>query len=123
MSTRQLLVEIPSVPMSANNLYVNNPKTNGRYLKKEAKEWKAQAIEIIKTQALDQGFFRAPKTELEVFVVIYHPQILRFDIAGKEKLILDAIAEATGIDDRYVMDLHLTKRKGEPLTAVRIMVE
>ena len=115
-----LFITLPTVPPSANHMYVNNPRTRGRFISKEAKSWKEGASTIIKNEIQQQQWTVPPKTSLRVSVIIQHPYILRFDVAGKEKALLDALSDAIGVDDRYVMELVLKKQKGEEQVSVMV---
>ena len=113
MSAEQLDVELP-MPPSTNNLYRNATTKQGvpiRPLTGEGKRWKADAIKVIGSCANHQGFAAPPKSFLDVTIHYYAPNVLVWDLDGKTKLLLDALSTVLGVDDRYIIDLRLRKRR------------
>lgn len=105
-----LHITLTTLPPSLNNLYAT---VNGRrVLTSAARAWKGATAWEIKAAALAQGWAIAPKTPLAVTVAYSAPDVLRWDLDGKAKLLLDALCEAFGIDDRYVMTLAQSKARG-----------
>lgn len=116
---RSLTVELPRLPPSSNNAYMNT-YGRGRALTPEARTWKAAAILLIRHAAVAAGFTPAPRTSLRLEIHLSLPAVRRSDASGRIKLLEDAVAAAIGIDDRYVDELVVTKRRGPE--AVQVVV-
>ncbi len=115
--------QIDDVPPSLNNAY-RNATINGksqRVLTTDAKKWKAGAIKIITAAASRQGWSVDKRILLEVTIHYWAPNVLVWDIDGKAKLLIDAFCSAFGIDDRYIIDLSLKKRRS-PTRYLRMRV-
>lgn len=115
-----LTFTLPTLPPSANNMYINNPKTGGRFIRKSAKQWKEQAILKIKNAVQHSEWEIKPKTPLRVQVILNHPYVLKWDVAGREKALMDSLADAIGVDDRYIMQLEMIKREGPEEVCVMV---
>lgn len=114
-----LTVRLDSIPPSLNNLYAT--VGNRRVLRSSANDWKRAAAWQMKAAATAQGWSAERKVPLFVEVLYSAPDVLRWDIDGKPKLLLDALCEAFGLDDRYVMSLEQTKVRGPAWVEVRVM--
>jgi len=121
MST--LEVTLHDIPPSLNNLYatIEVKGRSRRVLSSAAHDWKRTAGMIIRNAATLQQWTCARKTPLYVEILFASPTVLRWDLDGKTKLLIDALCEAMGLDDRYVMRLDLTKARGA-LEQVRMRV-
>jgi len=109
-----LIVTLDSMPCSLNNLYATIvvKGKQRRVLSGAARAWKDGAALIIRNAGRLQGFDLAPKQPFAVEVVYQAPNVMQFDLDGKSKLLVDALADAFGIDDRYLMDLRQRKQRG-----------
>jgi crossover junction endodeoxyribonuclease RusA len=101
------------LPPSINNQYVTVGRR--RVLSKEAKTYKSDVkkhIDRLRTAA------KIPipveeelrKSLLGVYITMHFETPFRRDLDGGLKIALDSVCTALGIDDRMVVDLHLTKQ-------------
>lgn len=118
-----LEVTLDDIPPSLNNLYatIEIKGRSRRVLSSAANAWKHAAALIIRNAAQHQQWTVAKKTPLYVEILYAAPDVLRWDIDGKPKLLLDALSDAFGIDDRYVMSLNQMKARSA-LPQVRLRV-
>jgi crossover junction endodeoxyribonuclease RusA len=101
------------LPPGVNNQYVTVGRR--RVLSEPAKAFKRDVKKIIERARLD-GII-SPQVEalfetslLGVYLVFYFETPLRRDLDGGLKIALDAVCSSLGLDDRMVVDLHLTKQ-------------
>jgi Holliday junction resolvase RusA-like endonuclease len=108
-----LEVNFTEIPPSLNNLYATAEieGRSRRVLTSAARDWKQQAAWAIFAAAREQGWSVEKKTPLYVEVFYGAPDVLRWDLDGKAKLLLDAFCDAFGVDDRYVMTLTQMKAR------------
>ncbi len=123
MSTHTLEITLDDLPPSLNNLYstIEVKGRSRRVLSSAANDWKRSAGLIIRNAAMHQQWTCEKKVPLFVEVIFASPTVLRWDIDGKAKLLIDAMCEAMGLDDRYVMSLNLMKARS-PLERVQMRV-
>lgn len=126
MTTLHAALEIvlDELPPSLNNLYatIEVQGRSRRVLTSAATSWKARAALVMRNAAQHQRWTIARKTPFHVEVRYAAPNVLQWDLDGKPKLLLDALCDAFGIDDRYVMALYQTKaRAAQPEVRVRIV--
>ena len=81
------------------------------YMSAEGKYWKEQAILLMRCKHNEnpqewQGRF------LEVYLTFFDSSIITYDGDGPVKITCDALSEALGFDDRYILSYHITKSKG-----------
>lgn len=84
-------------------------------LSKPAREFKSEVKKLIDRAVLGSKISSAAERELKtallgVYLTFYFKTPMRRDLDGGLKIALDAICEPLGIDDRRVVDLHLTKQ-------------
>lgn len=123
-----LVVDLDTLPVTSNHAYkhitlrtkAGRPYT-ARRLTDEAQAWRDHAALRIANAAQLAGWTVGPRTDLAVRIVFQTPTLYRADIDGWLKLPLDALKAAIGTDDRYIIDLHPTKRRGPE--AVRLTVQ
>jgi Holliday junction resolvase RusA-like endonuclease len=123
-----LTVELDSLPPALNHAYVTT-QSGRRIMSDEARHWQQQATLLISNALQLQFTAYAPPPvgkltvpSVAVTIYLYSPKVWTFDLDGRLKQLLDAIASATGIDDRYFIDLYVHKRYAtEP--AIRAVVE
>lgn len=110
MGTLRLTLPLPP---SINNQYVTVGRR--RVLSKEAKTFKKDVRKLIDRLRLSGKI--SPTTEAEMqgsligaYLTFHFETPFRRDLDGGLKIALDSVAEALGIDDRMVVDLHLVKQ-------------
>ena len=101
------------VPPSVNNQYLTVGRR--RVLSAPAKAFKRDVKKTIERARLDGTISvatdEAQKSSLlGVYLTFYFETPLKRDLDGGLKIALDALCEALGVDDRTVVDLHLTKQ-------------
>lgn len=101
------------LPPGVNNQYVTVGRR--RVLSKPALAFKRDVARIVErarqaglvTQATERAL---AKSLLGVYLTFYFETPMRRDLDGGLKIALDAVCQELGLDDRAVVDLHLTKR-------------
>lgn len=111
-SVIRLRFELP-LPPGVNNQYVTVGRR--RVLSAPAKAFKRDVRKTVERARLDGVVSVAAETALKssllgVYLTFYFETPLKRDLDGGLKIALDALCEALGIDDRMVVDLHLTKQ-------------
>lgn len=101
------------LPPSVNHQYVSVGRR--RVLSREAQAFYrevAKAVQRLREHgALREETERAFRVAfLGVYLTFYFETPHRRDLDGGLKIALDAVCKALGLDDRYVVDAHLTKR-------------
>ena len=90
------------------------------YMTSVGKAWKLVARQAIRAaNSWPPDFWRNKR--LYVSLVFLHTSTLTYDIDGRIKLTLDAIADGLGFDDRYVYPLYCDKAVG-PVPGVSVLV-
>ena len=89
IAARRFTVELP-MPLSVNNLYINNPKTRGRFPSPEYKDWKKDAAKMLAAQRA-----RCAVGPVEIAITV---QESRGDIDNRIKCVLDCLVENGIID-------------------------
>jgi Holliday junction resolvase RusA-like endonuclease len=122
-TTAAFAFQIDDIPPSLNNAYKNViiKGRSQRALTADAKKWKADTAKQIRAGASRQGWSIDKGTLLDITIHYWAPNVLVWDLDGKVKLLLDAFCEVFHIDDRYVIDLHLKKRRS-PTRYLRMRV-
>jgi len=117
-----LIVTLDSMPPSLNNLYATIvvKGKQRRVLSGAARAWKDAATTIIRNAGRLQGFDLAPKQPFAIEVVYQAPNVMMWDLDGKSKLLVDALADAFGIDDRYLMELCQHKQRGPVCVEIHV---
>jgi crossover junction endodeoxyribonuclease RusA len=101
------------LPPSINNQYVTVGRR--RILSKEAKTFKRDVRKLIDRLRLSGKIPPTIEAELQgsllgAYLIFHFETPFRRDLDGGLKIALDSVAEALGIDDRMVVDLHLVKQ-------------
>ena len=101
------------LPPSINRQYAT--VGNRRVLTKDAREFKREVKKAIDRALLSGKVATSTERELKtaligVYFTFYFETPKRRDLDGGLKIALDAICVPLGIDDRSVVDLHLTKQ-------------
>ena len=110
--TVSLTLTLP-LPPGVNNQYLTVGRR--RVLSKPAQAFNRDVAKIVDrarrdhrlTPDLDSAL---KKSLLGVYLTFYFTTPMRRDLDGGLKITLDALARALALDDRAVVDLHLTKR-------------
>lgn len=101
------------VPPSVNHQYIN--VGTGRKLSREAMTYKvdvAKAVDRSRSAGILTPEIEATFKDslLGAYLTFYFQTPFRRDLDGGLKIALDALCQAVGLDDRSVVDLHLTKQ-------------
>ncbi len=101
------------LPPGVNNQYVTVGRR--RVLSKPAQTFKRDATKAIERARRDGVVTPAAEAALRdallgVYLTFYFETPMRRDLDGGLKIALDALCGALDLDDRAVVDLHLTKR-------------
>ncbi len=123
-STDPLRIDLDTLPVGINHAYQNitlRSKTGkvytSRRLTEAAHAWRTIAMHRIKEAAQTAGWAVAENTPLQLRIQFTLPKLYQSDVDGLLKLPLDALKDAIGTDDRYILDLTVGKRRGpEALT-------
>jgi crossover junction endodeoxyribonuclease RusA len=101
------------LPPSINNQYVTAGRR--RVLSKDARAFKKDVRKLIEAarlkgtiQVSDEQVIR--ESLLGIYLTFHFETPFRRDLDGGLKIALDAVCEALDVDDRMVVDLHLTKQ-------------
>ena len=103
------------LPPSINHQYATVGAGTRRVLSKEARAFKREVKKTIDAALLSNKVSTTTERTLQqsligVYLTFYFTTPKRRDLDGGLKIALDAICEPLGIDDRAVVDLHLTKQ-------------
>ena len=101
------------LPPSINNQYVTVGRR--RVLSKDAKAFKKDVRKLIEAARLKGTILVADEQTIResllgIYLTFHFETPFRRDLDGGLKIALDAVCEALGVDDRMVVDLHLTKQ-------------
>lgn len=110
------------LPPTTNNIYLQGSHGK-RILTAEARQWKKTAVDTIRLTSIGLVL---PEQPLALHVRYFPANHQRWDTDGRHKLLVDAFAEAFGIDDRgeripYVSLQRMEPRKG--IARVELAVE
>ena len=116
-------VFIDSLPPTSNQAYKVGRLGKAKgvlYMTEEGKAWKDGAqLAVQAANRQPEGFWKG--RQLYVSLTFFGHSTLTYDIDGRVKLALDAVAAGLGFDDRYVFPLLLNKQKGV-VPGVSVMV-
>lgn len=101
------------LPPGVNNQYVTVGRR--RVLSKPAQAFRRDVAKLIARARQDDQITPAAEAALHgallgVYLTFYFETPMRRDLDGGLKIALDALCDALDLDDRAVVDLHLTKR-------------
>ncbi len=107
-----LALSLP-LPPGVNNQYVTVGRR--RVLSKPAQAFNRDVAKVVERARRDGVVAPAVEAALReallgVYLTFYFETPMRRDLDGGLKIALDALGRALGLDDRAVVDLHLTKR-------------
>ena len=98
---------IDQVPPSTNHLYTNGSHGR-RVLVQEGRKYKKHILSTCK-KAVD-GYAFVDKSHWEAEITYYLSSSFNLrDVNNMDKLIVDGVAKAIGVDDRYMQGLNLRK--------------
>lgn len=124
---------VTELPPTDNHIYFNLPG-GGRALTKKAKQFKARVKEQTALTAVRNTLpFREHipyKATITLYVKLYTKgwpktakwKYRKMDATNRTKLILDAITEAVGVDDRHITEVELAKREEANPDNVRVEI-
>lgn len=99
------------MPPTTNNAYAN-AWVNGKLRRIKSPEARAYAA-VVGSHLLSQGYVRKHGDALEgplaFFATFYHHRKGRWDVANREKLLVDAMCQHLGIDDSAIVFMQLKK--------------
>jgi crossover junction endodeoxyribonuclease RusA len=109
----QLCVALPVAP-SVNEQYFTDPQ-GYRRLAPVALRYKDEVRKILRKleerEILNASLITSMRTGyLAIYLECYFETPLKRDIDGGIKIVIDSLAQALGINDNRVVDLHVTKR-------------
>lgn len=116
-----------SVPPSVNSLYNVIFSLKKVEMKPEVRLWKTQAkmlIPVWKPQTLGKSGFLYFK--MDVYTRLYTKDglsVKKFDVMNMEKVLIDAVCEKIGIDDKFIVDCHTKKVHVEDGLEEHVQVE
>lgn len=102
--------ELPSLPPHLNHAYTNY-RQGGRGLTPTARRWRSDAQTVIQAAANAIGWTAHARQPIALEIWFYDPVFLHWDLDGVNKLLWDALQAAIQVDDRYVVDAVLRKRR------------
>ena len=105
-------------PVSANNLFVNNPRTRGRFPSKRYIEWQTEAMRVLDKQR-PLPFFGVP---VAVTLSFGRPDKRKRDLANLEKAPVDLMVKADVILDDFLIE-RLTLKWVPDVTGCRVEIE
>lgn len=106
------------LPPTTNNLFVNNPRTRGRFPSKAYKAWQGEADRALMTQQ-PLPSFAGP---VAVVMSIGRPDKRRRDLANYEKAATDQIVKAGVLTDDSLIE-KITLQWSADVTGCRIEIE
>lgn len=122
------------MPPTDNHVYFNLPGA-GRVLSKAARQYKSRVKEITSRVAVTEKCSFREHVPYRVRILIYMNlytkgwpkkakwRFRKADATNRTKLLLDAVAEAIGVDDRHFVDLRIRKEDTDKEPYVIITVE
>lgn len=96
-----------AIPPTTNNAYAT--VRGRRVLSADGRKYKADIGRIVRHVAAQQGWRYIEGQRLAVRLRLHFPDNRRCDIANREKLAVDALAEALGFDDAMIDELLLQR--------------
>ena len=113
-----LEIERETLPPGVNNLYWNI-YGRGRVLTTQARQWRDEMQLLVRQAAMRRGLAWHRTTRLAVEIEVSSPRLWTFDLDGRLKLALDALAAGLGVDDRYIVQLQARKIRGPERLRIR----
>jgi Holliday junction resolvase RusA-like endonuclease len=109
------------IPPTDNHAYVNiRNARGGRRLSKEALTYKTNVAQIISIDAAQSPVSLPEQAPYFIDIKIFFPRVktkigaknryMNIDVTNRTKLLLDAITEPLGIDDRHIFMFYLYKK-------------
>ena len=117
-----LAFTLPCLPLALNNAFANNPGGHGRHLTEESSVFKATVSAIVREVATQVGWQYQPGDRLGVYCYLVPRDRRPWDVDGRGKLAIDAIATALEFNDTCIDDYHV-QRILHPAYAGRSWIE
>jgi Holliday junction resolvase RusA-like endonuclease len=115
-----LTFSVPGLPPSSNHAY-QHTAGGGKRRTAEVIAWQTSVGQVVSNAALWGGWCLAPKQPFTLTVALHAPRLYGFDCDNCLKITQDAIVQALGLDDRYIVALTVTKaRAAAPATVVTV---
>lgn len=121
-----LRAQLP-MPPSDNKLYFNGPYGK-RVLSTEGRRYKRKVSGLVATAAAGASRDFQQNVPYEIRLTVYLERIeyktwtarryIKTDVGNRQKLIIDAITEAIGVDDSHIFKEVLIKKQGDPMVMV-----
>ena len=117
-----LAFTLPCLPLALNNAFANNPGGHGRHLTEESSVFKAAVSAIVREVAAQVGWTYQSGDRLGVYCYLVPRDRRPWDVDGRGKLAIDAIATALDFNDTCIDDYHV-QRILHPAYAGRSWIE
>ena len=110
-----MIIKIPFKTPSVNHLYGHRGAI--MFLTKEAKELREKIAEIVRDQQQSPDIPTMYNKPLKVTTYIYEDwyckngSIKRVDVANREKFLIDSVFNALGIDDKFIFEHTMIKKR------------
>lgn len=104
------------LPPTTNNLYFSIKTKSGtsrRVLTSQARTWKEKAAQVVADAAAAPGWTLGQKQPYRVEISFSATRPFSWDLDGRLKLLLDAIAAGLGVDDRYIIGMIIEKKRAD----------
>lgn len=115
------------IPPSDNKLYFTG-QYGKRVLTTEGRRYKRKVAGLVATAAASARRDFRQNIPYEVRLTVYLVRVqyktwnkrryIKTDVGNRQKLIIDALTEAIGVDDSHVFKEVLTKKEGDPMVTV-----
>jgi len=118
---RKAKITIPGLPPSLWGAYGRVRNGSKKFLSPKAREWKSEAVSVIKEQ-----FKRRPlEGRVEVVIKFLVKTRGRWDLDNREKLLIDSLTEANvWLDDQQIdflsVSVHVDGSIKDPVTVVEV---
>jgi Holliday junction resolvase RusA-like endonuclease len=101
---------VPDQAPTHNNAYFNN-FGHGRTMKSDVRHWKERVVAQVERYVEENGIdpTKLKKIPMQLEIKFYLVAMYRSDLDGRIKIIQDALFKGLGLNDAYVVDLHVTK--------------
>jgi len=116
----ELLVWVPHLPPSSNQIYIKHPTGKGRILSDKARAFKVKAMRTIQKEGRVAFMHLRQNVPYELTLAVFFEEVevkkstvgaryKKIDLSNQVKLIEDTTAEAVGLDDSHNFRVRLEK--------------